>query len=133
MSKAVEIIDGVLFVHTRHYDDVNRVIICHQKKPYRVFSDDEKKVKRMNRERAIQILKMNEQEKWRSGITSEEEKEAFNMAIEALKERENMIGWLSKFCLHIDMADKHLSDREAKVFWKKKMNEQFGWEEGEAE
>ena len=43
MSKAVEIIDGVLFVHTRHYDDVNRVIICHQKKPYRVFSDDEKK------------------------------------------------------------------------------------------
>ena len=43
MSKAVDIIDGVLFVHTRHYDDVNRVIICHQKKPYRVFSDDEKK------------------------------------------------------------------------------------------
>ena len=43
MSKAVEIIDGVLFVHTRHYDDVNRVIICHQKKPFRVFSDDAKK------------------------------------------------------------------------------------------
>lgn len=43
MSKAVDIIDGVLFVYTRHYDDVNRVIICHQKKPYRVFSDDEKK------------------------------------------------------------------------------------------
>lgn len=43
MSKAVEIIDGVLFVHTRHYDDVNRVIICNQKKPYRVFSDDAKK------------------------------------------------------------------------------------------
>lgn len=43
MSKAVDIIDGVLFVHTRHYDDVNRVIICHQKKPFRVFSDDAKK------------------------------------------------------------------------------------------
>ena len=86
-EEAVEIIDGVLFVHTRHYDDVNRVIICHQKKPYRVFSDDEKDVKRMNRERAIQILKMNEQEKWRSGITSEEEKEAVDMAIEALKEQ----------------------------------------------
>lgn len=43
MSKAVDIIDGVLFVNTRHYDDVNRVIICNQKKPYRVFSDDEKK------------------------------------------------------------------------------------------
>lgn len=43
MSKAVDIIDGVLFVHTRHYDDVNRVIICHQKKPLRVFSDDAEK------------------------------------------------------------------------------------------
>lgn len=43
MSKAVEIIDGVLFVHTRHYDEVNRVIICHQKKPFRVFSDDAEK------------------------------------------------------------------------------------------
>ena len=41
----------------------------------------------MTRERAIQILKMNEQEKWRSGITAEEEKEAFDMAIEALKDR----------------------------------------------
>ena len=38
----------------------------------------------MTRERAIQILKMNEQEKWRSGVTAEEEKEAFAMAIEAL-------------------------------------------------
>lgn len=46
MSKAVEIIDGVLFVHTRHYDDVNRVIICHQEKPYRVFSEDEEKERR---------------------------------------------------------------------------------------
>lgn len=48
MSKAVDIIggvliDGVLFVHTMHYDDVIRVIICKQKKPYRMFSDDEKK------------------------------------------------------------------------------------------
>lgn len=43
MSKAVDIIDGVLFVHTRHYDDVNRVIICHKKKPLRVFSDDAEK------------------------------------------------------------------------------------------
>lgn len=41
----------------------------------------------MTRERAIQILKMNEQEKWRSGITAEEEKEAVDMAIEALKEQ----------------------------------------------
>jgi len=47
MSKAVDIIDGVLFVHTRHYDDVNRVIICHQKKPLRVFSEDAEVEKRM--------------------------------------------------------------------------------------
>lgn len=71
---------------------------------------------------------------------------ALDTAIEALKdqrphgewkdyteERENIILWLSKFCLHIDMADKHLSDAEALEFWKKKMKEQFGWEEGEAE
>ena len=39
----------------------------------------------MSIERAIQILKMNEQEKWRSGVTVEEEKEAISMAVEALK------------------------------------------------
>lgn len=42
----------------------------------------------MTRKRAIQILKMNEQGKWRSGITAEEEKEAVDMAIKAL-ERQN--------------------------------------------
>lgn len=42
----------------------------------------------MTRERAIQILKMNEQEKWRSGITAEEEKEAVDMAIEALNKQD---------------------------------------------
>lgn len=41
----------------------------------------------MTRERAIQILKMNEQEKWRSGITAEEEKEAVDMAVKALQRR----------------------------------------------
>lgn len=51
---------------------------------------------------------------------------------ESLEEREHVISWLSKFCLHIDMADKHLSDAEALEFWKKKMKEQFGWKEGEA-
>ncbi|MBO7211082.1 MAG: hypothetical protein J6V44_08820 [Methanobrevibacter sp.] len=39
----------------------------------------------MTREKAIQILKMNEQEKWRSGITAEEEKEAIDMCIKALQ------------------------------------------------
>ena len=39
----------------------------------------------MTREKALQILKMNEQEKWRSGITAEEEKEAIDMCIEALQ------------------------------------------------
>ena len=39
----------------------------------------------MSIECAIQILKMNEQEKWRSGITVEEEKEAIDMAINALQ------------------------------------------------
>lgn len=50
---------------------------------------------------------------------------------ESLEERENIISWLSKFCLHIDMADKHLSDAEALEFWKKKMKVQFGWKEGD--
>ena len=40
----------------------------------------------MTREEAIKIIEMNPQEIWRAGITMEEEKEAFNMAIEALKE-----------------------------------------------
>lgn len=42
----------------------------------------------MTIERAIQILKMNEQCKWRSGITAEEEKEAVDMAVEALKKQD---------------------------------------------
>lgn len=45
----------------------------------------------MTRERAIQILKMNEQEKWRSGITAEEEIEAVEMAIEALKREQKAL------------------------------------------
>ena len=44
----------------------------------------------MTTERAIQILEMNEQEKWRCGVAAEEEKEAFNMAIEALKSHDGL-------------------------------------------
>lgn len=60
----------------------------------------------MTIERAIQILKMNEQAKWRSGITYEEEKEAVDMAIEALKtdidlddayEQGYACGWKERF------------------------------------
>lgn len=36
---------------------------------------------------AVKILRMNEQEKWRSGISVEDEREAVKMAIEALKEQ----------------------------------------------
>ena len=39
----------------------------------------------MSPEKAIAIIKMGEQARWRSGVTIEEEKEAFVMAIEALK------------------------------------------------
>ena len=48
----------------------------------------------MKREEATKILKMNSQEIWRAGITMEEEKEAFNMAIEALKEERPHGEWL---------------------------------------
>lgn len=41
----------------------------------------------MKPEKAIAILRMGEQARWRSGVTVEEEKEAVDMAIEALKER----------------------------------------------
>lgn len=41
--------------------------------------------------------------------------------------KDQIIGWLSKFCFHIDMVDKHLTDDEAREFWKKKMHDQFGW------
>lgn len=41
--------------------------------------------------------------------------------------KDQIIGWLSKFCFHIDMIDKHLTDDEAREFWKKKMHDQFGW------
>lgn len=41
--------------------------------------------------------------------------------------KDQIIGWLSKFCFHIDMVDKHLTDDEAREFWEKKMHDQFGW------
>ena len=50
----------------------------------------------MTREEAIKILKMNPQEIWRAGITMEEEKEAFNMAIEALKEERPHGEWVKR-------------------------------------
>ena len=40
----------------------------------------------MKSEKAIAILRMGEQARWRSGVTVEEEKEAVDMAIEALEE-----------------------------------------------
>ena len=50
-----------------------------------------------------------------------------HMAIEALKERGNMVHGMSKFCRHIDMGDKPYTDAEAYEFWKNKMKQQFGW------
>ena len=41
--------------------------------------------------------------------------------------KDQIIVWLSKFCFHIDMVDKHLTDDEAREFWGKKMHDQFGW------
>ena len=41
--------------------------------------------------------------------------------------KDQIIGWLSKFCFHIAMVDKHLTDDEAREFWEKKMHDQFGW------
>ena len=37
MAKAVDIIDGILFVRTRHYDDVKMVVVRHQEKPEKRF------------------------------------------------------------------------------------------------
>ena len=40
MDKAVEIINGILFVRTRHYDDVTAVIVRHQEKRKRYFIEN---------------------------------------------------------------------------------------------
>ena len=40
MAKSVDIKDGILFVRTRHYDDVKAVIVCHQEKRKRVFFEN---------------------------------------------------------------------------------------------
>ena len=40
MAKAVEIINGILFVRTRHYDDVKAVIVRHQEKRKRYFIEN---------------------------------------------------------------------------------------------
>lgn len=37
MAKAVDIIDGILFVRTRHYDNVKMVVVRHQEKPEKRF------------------------------------------------------------------------------------------------
>lgn len=37
MAKAVDIKDGILFVRTRHYDDVKAVVVRHQEKPEKRF------------------------------------------------------------------------------------------------
>ena len=37
MAKAVDIKDGILFVRTRHYDDVKMVVVRHQEKPEKRF------------------------------------------------------------------------------------------------
>ena len=53
-------------------------------------------------------------------------------ALELLKkqeeERKRMISWLGKFCRHIDNGDKWLSDKENIAFFRKKMEQQFGWD-----
>lgn len=71
----------------------------------------------MIRERAIQILKMNEQGKWRSGITAEEEKEAVDMAIKALKERPHgKWEYLKEHITEMRDADGKLNQKETCKF-----------------
>lgn len=54
-------------------------------------------------------------------------------AVELLKEqqeeRERIVHWLSKFCIHIDQYPDGIkcSDAERYVFFRNKMNQQFGW------
>jgi len=48
----------------------------------------------MKTEKAIVILRMGEQARWRSGVTVEEEKEAVDMAIEALKGKRPHGEWI---------------------------------------
>lgn len=61
-------------------------------------------------------------------MTNDVSAEVLKMAFETLEDKEQFLSWLSKFCRHIDMGDKPYTDAEAYEFWKKKMNQQFGWE-----
>lgn len=40
MSKAVDIFSGILFVRTRHYDDVKKVVVLQGNKPERRFFEE---------------------------------------------------------------------------------------------
>ena len=54
--------------------------------------------------------------------------DALAMLKEQEEERKRMISWLGKFCRHIDNGDKWLSDKENIAFFRKKMEQQFGWD-----
>lgn len=41
MSKAVDIFSGILFVRTRHYDDVKKVVVLQGNKPERRFFEEQ--------------------------------------------------------------------------------------------
>ena len=40
----------------------------------------------MNPEKALKIIKMSDQEKWRSGISKAEEQEAYNLIVQVLED-----------------------------------------------
>lgn len=41
MSKAVDIFSGILFVRTRHYDDVKKIVVLQGNKPERRFFEEQ--------------------------------------------------------------------------------------------
>lgn len=45
MSKAVDIFDGTLFVRTRHYDEVKKVVVLQGEKPEKRFTNEDKRAR----------------------------------------------------------------------------------------
>lgn len=56
-------------------------------------------------------------------------KDARELLKEQQEERERIVRWLSKFCIHIDQYPNGIkcSDAERYVFFRNKMHQQFGW------
>lgn len=62
-------------------------------------------------------------------LTVREAKQALELLKEQQEERELIVHWLSKFCIHIDQYPDGIkcSDAERYVFFVNKMHQQFGW------